>query len=300
MARVRPVAQRIHNPEIETGQRRCAFGRHGAQVARVAQVAKAKAIRRNVAVDLQQRQSRDGPAVASDGQRLAGYQPMFAHDRWILTARRRLEAIAEALVHGLRGGFIEIYIDQTPAFDEQRAQVVDAVGVVGMLVRIEDAVEPIDVGVQELFAQIGRRVDEDPCNAGVVAALHEQRGAPAPVLRIFWIAVAPTQRWAWHAAGRPAAQDRKFQWHFRNIMPLPPRGAAPWRTAGRNSQWFVGLWRRTKRRAPQPAYLQSRPQRPVRCVCRDSGRAPDRARRSQRGCGPLAILPRWRAVRANS
>ena len=42
----------------------------------------------------------------------------------------------------------------------KRAQIVDAVRVVGMLVAIEDAVEPVDVGVEQLLAQIGRGVDQ--------------------------------------------------------------------------------------------------------------------------------------------
>ena len=37
--------------------------------------------------------------------------------------------------------------------DEEPAQIVDAVGVVGMLVREEHRVEPIDLGVEELARQ---------------------------------------------------------------------------------------------------------------------------------------------------
>jgi hypothetical protein len=51
------------------------------------------------------------------------------------------------------------------ALDEERAQIVDAMGVVGVFVRIEHAVEPIDLGVEELLTQIRRRIDQDACEA---------------------------------------------------------------------------------------------------------------------------------------
>ena len=93
------------------------------------------------------------------------------------------------------------------------AQVVDAVDVVGMLVGVEHAVEPIDVGVEKLLAQIGRRIHQDPRDTAVVVALDEQCSAPAAVFRIGRIADAPAQRRPRHAAGRPAAEDRELQRH---------------------------------------------------------------------------------------
>jgi hypothetical protein len=51
------------------------------------------------------------------------------------------------------------------ALDEERAQIVDAMGVVGVFVRIEHAVKPIDLGVEELLPQIRRRIDKDACEA---------------------------------------------------------------------------------------------------------------------------------------
>ena len=44
---------------------------------------------------------------------------------------------------------------------KKRAQIVDAVGMVGVLVGVEHAVEPIDLGIEQLLAQIRRRVDQD-------------------------------------------------------------------------------------------------------------------------------------------
>jgi len=44
--------------------------------------------------------------------------------------------------------------------DEQRAQVVDAVDVVGMFVGVEDAVEMIDGSVEQLLAQVRRGIHQ--------------------------------------------------------------------------------------------------------------------------------------------
>src|SRR5580700_828453 len=53
MARVRPIAQRVDDPDVEAGQRRGAFRRHAGQVAGIGEVAEAKTERSDVAVLLQ-------------------------------------------------------------------------------------------------------------------------------------------------------------------------------------------------------------------------------------------------------
>ena len=53
MARVRPVAQRVDDPDIEIGQGGRALSRNAAEVARIADIAEAKAERGNIAVLLQ-------------------------------------------------------------------------------------------------------------------------------------------------------------------------------------------------------------------------------------------------------
>jgi len=126
---------------------------------------------------------------------------MFAHDRRIIAAGRRHEAIAEALEERLGGRLVEIDRDALAPVDEQAAQVVDAVGVVGVLVGIEHGVEPIDVSVEQLLAQIGRRIDQDAGDAGAGAALDQKRGAAPTVLGIVRIAVTPAKRRTRHAAG---------------------------------------------------------------------------------------------------
>jgi len=46
--------------------------------------------------------------------------------------------------------------------DRQRTQVIDAVHVVGVRVRKQHGVDPIDAGRDELEPQLGRRVDQKP------------------------------------------------------------------------------------------------------------------------------------------
>src|SRR4051812_49934938 len=126
---------------------------------------------------------------------------MRPHDRRILTSRRRLEAIAEAQVERLRGALVEIDRHALAAVNEQAAQIVDTVAVVGMLMGIEHGVDPIDVSVEQLLAEIRRRVDQDASDASAGAALDQKRGAAPAVLRIVWIAVAPAECRARHPAG---------------------------------------------------------------------------------------------------
>ena len=101
----------------------------------------------------------------------------------------------------LGGGLVDIDRDALAAVDEEAAQVVDAVGVVRVLMGIEHRVDPIDVSVEQLLAQIRRGIDQDAGHARAGAPLDQERGAATAVLGIIWIAVTPTERWTRHAAG---------------------------------------------------------------------------------------------------
>ena len=95
----------------------------------------------------------------------------------------------------------------------KRAQIVDAMGVVGVLVRVQHAVEPIDLGIDELLAQIGRGVDQHagaPVRAG---PLDQERAAPPPVFRIVGIAEAPAERRARNPSGRATAENGEGEGH---------------------------------------------------------------------------------------
>ena len=101
-----------------------------------------------------------GPPCPSIADALAGHQPVLAQDRRIFAAGRRHEAIAEAGVQGARGRLVHVDVDAAALVHEQRAQIVDAVGVVGVLVGDQHAVEPVDLGLEQLLAQIRRAVDQ--------------------------------------------------------------------------------------------------------------------------------------------
>ena len=86
-------------------------------------------------------------------------------------------------------------------------------GLVGMLMGQEHRVDVIDVGVDQLLAQIGRGVDHDPRHAVIPCALGEQRAAAAAVFRIVGIARAPTERGTRNAGRGSAAENCQGQRH---------------------------------------------------------------------------------------
>ncbi len=77
-------------------------------------------------------------------------------------------------MHGARGRLVEIDVHAPALVHEQRAQVVDAVGMVGMLMGDQHAIEPIDLGVEQLLAQIRRAVDQNARAVALrIAAFHQ-------------------------------------------------------------------------------------------------------------------------------
>ena len=92
--------------------------------------------------------------------------------------------------------------------DEEGAQIVDAVDVVGVLVAQQHAVEPVHTGIEQLFAQVGRGVHQDAGAAAIGCGTLDQDGAaPAAIFWIFRIASAPSGTGPRHAAGEAAAQN---------------------------------------------------------------------------------------------
>ncbi len=107
-----------------------------------------------------------------------------------------------------RRGFVGPYRTRVAAVDIEDAQLVDAMGVVGMLMGAEHGIERVDAARQHLLAQIRRGIDQDArCARPCPAALEQQRAAQAPVARLLGIAGAPLIADARHAARRSAAQD---------------------------------------------------------------------------------------------
>ncbi len=63
-------------------------------------------------------------------------------------------------MHRPRGRLIQIDVDAAALAHEQRTQVVKAMGMVGVFMGDQHAIEPVHLGVEQLHAQIGRAVDK--------------------------------------------------------------------------------------------------------------------------------------------
>ena len=88
--------------------------------------------------------------------------------------RRRCALLVERV--NAQGRRTRVLVDCTPDLREQllEAQIVDAMGVVGMLMGDQHAVEPIDLRLEQLLAQIRRAVDQNAGAAALnIAALHQ-------------------------------------------------------------------------------------------------------------------------------
>ena len=121
--------------------------------------------------------------------------------RRIRTSLRGFKNIGESLSNSERCLLVHIHIQGAAHGQAQGPQIVDAVRVVGVRVAQKDAVEPLDLGVDQLLAQVGRGVHENRCRALRPEALDKHRAAAATVLRVGRVASAPPFRDPRHAAG---------------------------------------------------------------------------------------------------
>jgi hypothetical protein len=98
------------------------------------------------------------------------------------------------------GQRVQVHINSPPIFNDQGAKVIDAVGVIGMGVGEEYAVEPIHLGIEELLAQVGRGINQRSREAGPMAALDQERCPAASVPGIVGITITPTEGGTRHPA----------------------------------------------------------------------------------------------------
>ena len=106
-------------------------------------------------------------------------------------------------------GFLHAEARQrTAAAISQRAQVIDSMAVIGMVVRPENGVDPVYPAAQELVAQVRRRVDEQ---SRAIIAFDNYRHARASVAWLVWIAGTPIARYARDAGRRTRAEQRDHQ-----------------------------------------------------------------------------------------
>ena len=105
-------------------------------------------------------------------------------------------------------GVVGINIDPPPHVQDEAAQIVDAMDVVGMRMREEHAVEGADAGGERLLAKVRTGIDEHVGDAARGRnALRQQRAAQPPVPWIGGIAGAPIPADARNAGRRAAAED---------------------------------------------------------------------------------------------
>jgi hypothetical protein len=88
--------------------------------------------------------------------------------------------------------------------DDQSAQIIDAVGMVGVRMRVENGVDTRHLSVDQLLAQIRTRVDKDLGRLGLrrawLAVAKQDRAPTSAIFRIFRVTFAPTLANPRHAA----------------------------------------------------------------------------------------------------
>ena len=61
---------------------------------------------------------------------------------------------------------VHVHVETAVHDQAKRPQIVDAMGVIGVRMAQKDTVEPLDAGLEQLLAQVGRSVDQDSGRAG--------------------------------------------------------------------------------------------------------------------------------------
>jgi hypothetical protein len=85
----------------------------------------------------------------------------------------------------------------------ERAELIDAVDVIGVIVGVDHAIQPADIGVEQLLAEIGGGIDKHRR----LALRDQDRGPPAPIAGVFGVARPPPAADHRHAPCPAAAED---------------------------------------------------------------------------------------------
>ncbi len=225
VARMRRVAQGVHDEDVRAAHVALALLRQRADVGGVGETADPEAEAVDVAVPLAVGHQLDRAALPLDREADAGLDAVVDRDRRVVRARRGAEAVAEGLVQARGGRRVRVGRDAPAAVQHEGAQVVDAVDVVGVRMGVDDAVGPIDLRVQHLLPEIRPGVDHDDGAVAVGAdALHQQRRPAAAVLRVAGVAGAPVVTDPRHARRRPAAEQREPQPRSAHAASAAARG----------------------------------------------------------------------------
>src|SRR5882757_3522262 len=178
--RMRLVAHRIHDHRLDALEEPESFLRQCHNVVGIGDAAKPEAERGNEAVALRDRHHGD------PGCRELAFDQFWPIDRVVEPVPFSLEAVAEAALDDRVGPPVRPGLDRAlPA--GIGAQVVDAVQLVGMVVRPDHGVDPLDTCVNQLLAQVGRGVDQD----GFALVLDEDGTAAAAVAAVLRVGGTP-------------------------------------------------------------------------------------------------------------
>jgi len=94
---------------------------------------------------------------------------------------------------------------------ENGPEIIDAVTMIGMIMRPDYGIDPVDTIVEKLVAQIGRGIHQYSRSR----AFYQDRDTASPVLRLIRITITPVIADTGHARRSPASQYRQFQSHIQ-------------------------------------------------------------------------------------
>ena len=97
----------------------------------------------------------DGTALTFNCHRFKGRQPVLIQNRHVVRAFRRLKAIGKPVCQRGRRWFVHIDIHTLHAVDRHHAQIVNAVGLVSMVMGEKNPINPFSASVQQLVAHVG-------------------------------------------------------------------------------------------------------------------------------------------------
>src|SRR3954447_785984 len=200
VARVRAVAERVDDPDVEALEAVQRLVREAVGVGRVGEAADAEAPALAAAV------------LLAEGDDLDVADPERALDRGGVDlgapeaglAGTALEGVGEARGNALEDRRVREGRDRRHDDVVDLAQVVDAVDVVGVGVGVEERVDGADAGVQALLPQVGAGVDQD----APALRLDQDRAAAALVARVGRAADGAGAADLRHAGRGAAAEDR--------------------------------------------------------------------------------------------
>src|SRR5208337_739299 len=207
MRRVRTIAQRVDDPHLEPLEKPPAGLRNAFDVRRVGEGAKAEPERVDVAVVEVERRRFDCPALSLDPARAAGGEAQVGCDRRVRTTLCRLKYIGKGVADGQRRRLVHEHVDTPPGLLVERSQIVDPMRVIGVRVGDQYGIDVLDVGLDQLLAQIRSRIDERGRDAVRADAFDERGRAAAAVARIGRVARAPPLLDAGNARRGAAAED---------------------------------------------------------------------------------------------